>query len=308
MRFKQDIKLQNQEEKDMQDFGGYVRDRRMANNLTLATLAQKVSTHLDSNVARSTLNAIEKNGVNSIKPDILEALSVVLGENYQSLVNKWVSQAYDLKGVNIVKNYDDSGCVLGIPDEWGIAYKAPRKTIQHETLASNITLHKPLSKQILPEEIELITLTEFRNIQGALPRGSKVFVAATDFLDDDVFYKMALNNFKKPVYYYYYLEKPDLYKAFIDHVIETDWDTEKYGELHGKITHDLQADTSATAGAHTHRNANFPLNCVLLEPMSGPPQAYLGLIVRDRPAYYQVADVGLTYRVKAAFQSLNIVE
>lgn len=285
------MKNDPQKKEGVESFGTYLKSLRNARGFTLADVALDVGDKLNSKVARTTISAIEGNRVNSIKPLMLEALAAVLGTSYDDLVRRWTSHTYNVKNSNkIIKLFNDDGVVLNVPNEWNseTIYEDSRESTRRHV-----------------DDLSIISLTTFRDIQGELPAGSRVYVAATDFLDDDMFYQMVLGNFKKRVEYFYHIENYALYERFVNHVTTHDWDEESDGPLHGEITHFLKQPETEESLKRSHRVIKFPLNCVLLENVEGHRQAFVGLIIEDRPAYYQVADIGLTYRIQSAFMSLD---
>lgn len=234
----------------------------------------------------------------TIKPDVMKALAWVLDQNLQKMVSRWTIDAFGLPENDIVKLHDKTGVVLEISNEW----KKGRKSERYQ----DHDIHN--AARNIPTDISLITLDEFRNIQGNLPFGSRVYVAATDFLDDDVFFEMVVQNFRKGVRYFYFLEDRLLYTRFLDAVRTNGWDEDADGQLDGHLAFLLSSGEAISNSIEVHRNDSFPLNCVLIEDPERGPQAYLGMIVDNRPSYYQVADIGLTYRVKAAFEGLTRIE
>lgn len=217
-------------------------------------------------VARSTLSLYEQGKITNIKPIVLRFLSKLYKIDYHELATYWFEATFGFEPQSF--SSDESFIV--------------------ESNAELCALRGPT---IDPRDnIEIVPLSTLEEKQSNLPAGSQVGVAATDFLDDHIFFDMVSSNIERGVRYFYLL--PELervsYEALLMRV------EDRFPALVGKI------DGTRTQ-FYPRSNLDFPVNYVVHIHPNGHVEGFLGILHGTDVQYHHLADVKLALRLYDAF-------
>ena len=226
--------------------------------------------------SKSTLAVMEAGSNRSIKKSVFEALAKIYSDDnqtnyddiYRKLVTKWMDYQF-------LSGSETTSLVLDDNSE-------------------KVTLKNPLmsKKGVNPKSlkpIEIISLSELQRRQGQLQRKDRVYVLATDFLDDDIFEDMVVENLQKGVRYYYGLPQ----NAYEDFRLWIDSLETKLGIPSREIIKTkamlIGDETSDPALRELKR---LPVNYVIHKKSdeTNELEAYIGLLHGNRPQYYMRGD------------------
>lgn len=231
----------------------------------VVTALQENFPELRRGISRSMISLYERGKILNANPELLKAIAKLYKADPDALLARWVSGRYSLRAP-----LDESSCVA---------------------FAERLTCRLRVSEAGDVSTIGLTALKRFKEEQGALPDGTKVFVVAMAFLDDSVFFETVRSNLLRKITYTYVLpvtEQP-AYQAFVRRIEVSS------PKLKGKID---SCVTFFVPRAHF----DFPCNHVVYVKPDGDLEAYIGLLVGKVPHYFQRTDSETAFRVLQGFR------
>ena len=254
----------------LENFGSYLQGlRKLAGFTSLDAVIQALDETNDSqspSISKSMLSLYERGELGSVRPEVLQALSHIYRASYEDLAHRWFAERFCVS----LRSSENSKILEAI-EEHSLSLVGPAE--------SDST------------RIRLIDLEELKKTQKELPKNAQVGVAAINFLDDNTFFDMVLENLKRGIVYYYFMPETEhlRYKALLTRVGE--FHPALKGKLDGKLTHFVPRP-----------NLDFPVNYVVYVYPDGQLKAYIGLLAETQPFYFQEAGLYLTWRLYESFR------
>jgi len=249
-------------------FANFLKQNRLqAGYTSLDSACEAIKEELGAEISKSSLSLYERGEVKYCKPETLRLLAAFYNLSYEELALLYFESQYD---VELKKN-------------------KKYKTFISRSNKSNCFLKGPTNDP--RDDIQIISLAELERTQAELPLKSQVAVAATNFLDDHIFFEMVSKNIKRGIKYHYLMPENEytVYKTLLERVVK------KYPQLKNKLD-------GIRTFFYPRSNLDFPINYVLYLLPNEELKAYLGILHGTTPHYHQVADLRLAMRLYDGFR------
>ena len=250
------------------EFGNFLKQIRLeAGHTSLDSACEAIHEELGEKISKSSLSLYERGEIRYCKPETLRLLAAFYNLPYEKLATLYFESQYQVelkkgkKHKTFITSSNKSSCFL----------KGPTNDSR--------------------DDIKIVTLSELERTQAELPLKSQVAVAATNFLDDHIFFDMVSHNIKRGIKYHYLMPENEysVYKTLLERI------EIKYPKLKNKL------DGTRTF-FYPRANLDFPINYVLYLLPKQEIKGFLGILHGTTPHYHQVTDLRLTMRLYDGFR------